>query len=335
MRLCITGATGFVGAHASLRALRAGHSICLLVRRPEHAQRYFEQADLTPVERSRIAYVKGNMCQLQDVQQAMDGCEAVLHAAASVSLDPSRAQATLDNNRLGVENVMSCAQALRLQRIVYVSSLAVMAHPDVPFVDEQTPLVQPANPYARSKLEAELYVRRLQSQGVPVQIVYPAAIVGPDDPGLSQANAGMLKFLGGVVPKTSSGFQCVDVRDLAQALLYCLEHPVQPPCEQARFIVGGVFHSWTQVHRLVEQATGRTLWHPPVPGAVLRQLGRSADWLKRWFPIKTVLTHEGMTYATQWSEARSTRFAAVSGLAFRTGEETFRDTFKWLIQKHK
>ena len=45
--------------------------------------------------------------------------------------------------------------------------------------------------YTRSKAAAETYVRELQERGVPVRITYPTAVVGPDDPALSEANHGL------------------------------------------------------------------------------------------------------------------------------------------------
>src|SRR5699024_10283282 len=116
---------------------------------------------------------------------------------------------------------------------------------------------------SRSKRDSDAHVRVMQAKGMPVQMTYPAAIFGPDDPGLSEANHGLVQFLTKVFPRTSSGMQCVDVRDVAVAHLRLLERPVEKDPQDAHYIIGGHFHTWKDFHRMLENLTGQHIFSAP------------------------------------------------------------------------
>jgi dihydroflavonol-4-reductase len=210
MKVFCTGATGFVGAHTALALLAVGHEPQLLVRDQEAARDWFEARG------RRIGrFVNVDIRDQTALQYAMAGCDAVFHAAASVSLDPNKARETYDTNVGATKAVLGAAHAVGIGNLLYVSSVAPLFHPGGPRVDESTPLTELSEPYSRSKRDSEAYVRELQQKGVPVQISYPVAVVGPDDPKLSAANRGLATFVGQMLPRSTTGLQCIDVRDLA------------------------------------------------------------------------------------------------------------------------
>lgn len=326
MTIFVTGATGFVGAHTAQALLAAGHELRLLVRDEAAARRQFGSA--RGIER----YVRADLCDAAGLRQAMAGCDAVFHAAAAVALDPRRAQQTYDNNVGGVRAVFSAAADLGIGKLVYVSSLSALFHPGLPRIDESTPLAEVREAYARSKRDADEHVRGLQAQGLPLQISYPSAVIGPDDPKFSEANRGLLAFISRMMPATTSGFQCVDVRDLAQAHRWLLERPVTGDAQDARYIVGGHFYPWAEFRQRLEQLLGRRLFSLPLPAVLMRALGAGVDALQRLKPFPTQITAEAMAFVTQWPPADSSRFLRSSGLGFRSGEETFADTIRWMVR---
>ncbi|PWR22204.1 NAD-dependent epimerase/dehydratase family protein [Zavarzinia compransoris] len=325
MKIFVTGATGFVGAHTARALLEAGHDLRLLARDPAALRRYFARFGQRVDD-----IVEGDMRDAPLVGKAMAGCDAVFHAAALVSVDPKRADEIYRNNIAGIDAVLGTACRLGIGRIVYVSSLSVLFQKGVTRIDEATPLGTPANAYARSKRDCDAHVRRLQAAGRPIQMTYPAGIFGPDDPKLSEANHGVTAFVK-VVPRTSTGLQAIDVRDLAAVHRHLLEHPAEGDYTAARFIVGGRYYPWAAFRRLLQGLTGRRIPAPPLPGALMRAMGGTVDLIRRIVPFETQVSGEAMTYVTRWAEASSARILARTGMAFRTGEETFGDTIRWLV----
>lgn len=327
MKVFLTGGTGFVGAHTALALLKAGHDLRLLVRNIEAAKKYFSKHGYELDD-----FVVADMRDADAIRQGMQGCDAVFHAAAAVSLDPRKAQETYDNNVGGMQAVIGTACEMGMQRIVFVSSISVQMQTGFNSIDENTPLANTREPYSRSKRACEEYVRALQAKGYPVQITYPAAIIGPDDPRLSEANSAFIQFVSQIIPRTTSGFQCVDVRDLAAAHCYLLEHPPIEQLENARYVVGGHYYVWPDFHALLEKVTGRRLFSMPIPGVVFRAMGALLDLVKKVIPFETHISGEAMGYVTQWTAADSGRLIADTGIQFRSAEQTYADTIAWLVE---
>lgn len=87
VKVLVTGGTGLVGSHAAAAIVRAGHDVRLLVRRPDQVP-----ASLGPLGLEVSDVVVGDVLDEQAVSRAVEGCAAVVHAAAVYSLDPRRAQ---------------------------------------------------------------------------------------------------------------------------------------------------------------------------------------------------------------------------------------------------
>ncbi|MFG1929517.1 NAD-dependent epimerase/dehydratase family protein [Mycobacterium sp. NPDC048908] len=327
MKVFCTGATGFVGAHSALALLAAGHELRLLVR-DEHAARAWFEAHERPIQRCVTADIRDSAA----LAHAMAGCDAVLHAAAAVSVNPRRAREMYDTNVGGTTAVLGAASEAGIRNIVYVSSVMVYFHPGAPRVDEYTALADVSDPYTRSKRDSEIFARDLQRRGAPVQITYPTAVIGPDDPKLSAANRALANCIATALPRSSGGFQCVDVRDLADAHVWLLEHPRVADFEGGRYIVGGQFYPWDDLRHRLEAILGKRVFSPRVPPRLLRGMGAVADAVKQLVPFDTQLSAEAMAISTQWPPADSSRFLATSGFRFRGADETFTDTIRWMLE---
>jgi dihydroflavonol-4-reductase len=107
MKVFCTGATGFVGAHTALALLAAGHEPQLLVRDQKAARDWFEARG------RRIGrFVTVDIRDQTAFQHTMAGCDAVFHAAATVTLDPRKARQTYDFNVGATKAVLGAARAL-------------------------------------------------------------------------------------------------------------------------------------------------------------------------------------------------------------------------------
>jgi len=326
MKVFVTGATGFLGAHTTLELLQAGHAVRLLVRNPQAAKDYFARHGYA-VDDLLVA----DMLEKERIADGMRGCDAVLHAAAMVSLDQKRGEEVYRTNVGGMESVIASAIDAGIHNIVYVSSTAALFRPNAPVLDETSPLGSFRSAYARSKTDCERWVRERQAAGAPVQVSYPSGVIGPDDPGLSESNAALKSFVRSSMLRTSSGSMWVDVRDVARMHRWLLENPRASDFESHRYLIGGHFYSWHDFHAILEALTGRQISAPSVPGGVLRAAGRLLDVVRHVRPVETPITTESMAIMTQCPPANSDRILKASGLEFRPVEQTVRDTLQWLV----
>jgi dihydroflavonol-4-reductase len=262
------------------------------------------------------------------VDQALRGCDGVVHVAALVDLRRAAARLVETTNARGTELVVGGAARRGLASIVYVSTLGVFFVPGGPPLTPELPIVPGTTAYARSKSRAEQYVRRLQEEGAPIRISYPAAISGPDDPALSEVNTGIVSFLRAVWLITSTGCQTVDVRDLAALHVKLLELPDGAH----RYAAAADMVSWAAYHRLAVDLIGHPIRHITVPGWLLRAAGSAGDVVKRVHDFDFPLTRDSMEFTTQWPGADAGRTTRELGIQFRAGKDTLRDTLTWMHQ---
>jgi len=326
MRVMMTGGTGFVGSHTVRRFVEAGHEVRLLVRDAEKVRRVFDPVGIAIPEKDVIV---GDIVDEDSVSRAMEGCDAVYHGAALVDMRRKMAQRVLDTNAAGVRLVVGGAVRRGLPSIVYVSSTSVFFRPGSEPIHLDMPVQAGTTAYAQSKGQGEHEIRRLQDEGAPIRASYPTGIVGPDDPGLSDANEAVYIFFKQTGITTSSGYQIVDVRDLAEIHLRQLELPEGP----ARHIAAGPMLDWHETYRVLDEVTGTRLFRFPMPGAPLRALGSVGDIIKRYvYDFQFPLTRDAMEYATQWPGASGAETARDLGVTFRSATETYRDTVRWMYE---
>jgi nucleoside-diphosphate-sugar epimerase len=273
MRVMVTGGTGFTGSHSVRAFVAAGHSVRLLVRDPAKVRRVYDPHGIAIPEADVIV---GDITDEASVERAMAGCDAVFHGAALVEMKRKMASQVLATNRRGVELVVGGAVKRGLPSIVYVSSVAIFFVPGCGPLDLDMPIAEGHTAYAKSKSEAEHAIRRMQEEGAPIRVSYPTAVIGPDDPGLSEANQAVYTFLKQTGVNTSSGFQIVDVRDLAALHAKLLELPGGAH----RYVAAGPMHTWPDTYRILDEVTGKWIRRFPVPGPLFRALGTVGDWIE-------------------------------------------------------
>lgn len=317
MKVLVTGGTGFVGSHAVRALAAAGHEVRLLARSREKVARVLG-AGFGDV-------VVGDMGDVDAVGRALGGCDAVLHAAATVTV--GRAEEVLAANATGSRLVLGGAVERGLDPVIAVSSIAAL-EPRGGLLSADDPVARPKRGYARSKAEAERYARSLQADGAPVVIVYPSGVYGPDDPGLGDPAKGLRDRLRYGWPISTGGSTCVDVRDLAR-LFVAVAEPGRGP---RRFMAGGHFLPWAEEADLCESLIGRRVRRIPLPPLLARGVGRAVDFVKWVHPaFDYPLTHEAALILAQAIPCDSTPAAKELGIAFRPMEETLRDAIAWLV----
>lgn len=316
MKVLITGATGFVGSHAAEALARAGHDIRTLVRSPEKAERVLGARGVA------FEPVRGDMADAADAERALAGCDAVVHAAATMY----GGREVLEANLAGVRHVLGGAQARGLDPIVYVSSIAALFPPAGPMLRPDDPVSGLATTYGQSKAEGERFARELQSRGAPLVSIYPAGVYGPDDPGPGEPLKGLRDALRFGWLRTRGGVAIVDVRDLARIVAAAL----RPGRGARRYMAGGHFLGWMEKADLCERLTGVRTRRIPAPASLLRGVGRLLDGLKKRIPFDYPLTHEAALLMTEMRPCDSRATCEELGIAFRPCEATLADTIRWL-----
>jgi dihydroflavonol-4-reductase len=311
----VTGGSGFLGTHL-VRALAArGDGLRLLARRSSSLDH------LADVEFQRST---GDVTDRRAVRRAMEGVERVFHVAGRTSLRARDHAGVFDTNVGGTRIVLEEALSAGVKRVVHTSSVGAIgvAKPNST-ADERTPFTigHLGIAYVNSKHEAELEALRLAMHGLPVVIVNPSFVLGPDDP--SGTSMGMVRrFLLGRIPVyVDGGLNIVDVRDVAEGhLLADAKGEVGE-----RYILAG--RNFTLVRLFADLARLSGVEAPPLKlPARLAAAGVEAG-LRVGLPLP--VSPDEVRSAGLWWTYRNTKARRDLGFRPRPHEETLEAAVRW------
>ena len=324
MRIMVTGGTGYVGSHSVKALMDHGHEVRLLVR-----SRKKIDAALKPLGIGSVESFEGDVLDEKSVRAAMEGCDAVLHAASVYSLDSRDSARMLEVNARAADLVIASARRHRLDPIVYVSSFVALLPPSG-ILTAQSPVGSPAGVYSRSKADAERAARKHAAEGAPIVTVYPGAVWGPHDPHLGDQLTRLINILHRRLPIIpAGGFPIVDVRDLALVHAKVME-PGRGP---RRYLAAGHFLQMRDAIRLISETTGRKIPAMVLPSSLLKPFGRLADALQKLAPFRLPLEYEGIYIAACNARCDDSETRSGLGLEWRDLRGTVTDSIRWLLEK--
>jgi 2-alkyl-3-oxoalkanoate reductase len=179
MKLLVTGANGFLGRHVVAEALRRGHAVRAMVRSVKDAARNGW------VGRPNLEWVQADLRSRRGIAEAVAGCDAVLHLAASKSGD---IYAQFAGTVVATENLLAAMTEAKVRRIVAISSLSVYDYLHMKsgtVLDEESPLdveCVDRDEYAQTKLAQENLVRdHATRHGWDFTVLRPGVIYGKDN----------------------------------------------------------------------------------------------------------------------------------------------------------
>jgi dihydroflavonol-4-reductase len=288
---------------------------------------------LGPLGIAQVDAVVGDVTSAEVVEQAMRGCDAVVHAASVYSLDPRRAAVMQQTNLTGTDTVLRAAHRQELDPIVYVSSAAAFWPITTAVLTAEAPVGTGIGPYSRSKIAAEQVARSYQQSGAPVVITYPAGVLGPHDPYLGDTDRLVRDLLRGRLPVLPRGrLALVDVRDVG-----ALHAAVLRPGRGARrYLLAAQVVEFVDLAASLGELTGRRLPRMTVPDWLVRRGSGLVDRVRRLAPVRLPVSAEGATSALAVRAGVVVDDAAArQELATQPRElrQTLVDTVRWLAAR--
>lgn len=314
----LTGASGFLGGHLLSELRAAGCEVRALSRRP--------QSDAEISTHGGVP-IRAELSNIESLQSALAGCEAVFHAAADTSMWKPQAPAQTATNIQGTENLLKAAGAAGVQAFVHTSSVSAYSHLVQGTLDESVPQrgAESWINYERTKHLSEQAVKR---SNVPWIVFQPSHILGPGDR-RNWARLIMMidrEKLPGIPPGVGT---FADVREIAKAHVRAWK--------RQRFgqsyLVGGEQASFVDFVHRVGVALGKRTPRGATPAWALMAFARLTDAWSRVSGKEPDVTPEGAMLTSYTLRVDSSKAKRELDYVETPLDTLLTDTLIWMRQE--
>jgi dihydroflavonol-4-reductase len=317
MRVCVLGATGFIGGAVARAAVLRGWRVRALRRRPDSTGALEELAD-------EVEWVPGALEDEITSLKAMEGCDAVFHTAGYYPAGYATMQEHLARAATQAQQVLRAFARSGSDRLVYTSSLTTIGRPGVVgrLADERDvypPGSEHASPYYECKALMEALMLGAAAAGLDTVAVNPTMTFGPGDVKAFTGRAIILAAKGALVFRLPGELNFTDVRDVAAGQLAAAEF--LPSGE--RVILGGHNLPVPQAFGLLNRVAGRR----PPPVTIPRQLVEGIGRIL--FRLPVFLLEDHMTTLHRWQPLSTEKMETLLGIRPRPFETTIADALDW------
>jgi dihydroflavonol-4-reductase len=268
MQVAITGASGLLGGNLAAELIAAGHQVVATRRAGTQVEHL---SDLP------ITWRDAELGNIEALTRAFDGCTAVFHCAAAVTIKrkvtPEMRAANVD----GTRNVVEACGKAAVGRLVHTSSVvAVGLSTDGKPVDETAPWnfdkLGLLDAYAITKHEAEEVVTAARDR-MDTVIVNPTYMFGPRDARPSSGEL-IIKVVQRKLPGHTPGYNnFVDVRDVARGMIGAWHKGRRGE----RYILAGHDMTYRALFEKIAALAGVKPPRLPAPKLVARLVGAWGD----------------------------------------------------------
>lgn len=328
----ITGGTGLVGSHLLYILLQKGARVRAVRRKNsdlagvlETFRWYTRSAELLF---DQIEWIEGDLSDPEDTERMLEGVDTVYHCAAMVAFDRKNRNKIISNNVQITANLVDAAIGKGVRKFCHVSSVSALGKaPDNEPVTEETSWIPSAklSAYSRSKFYSEMEVWRGVEEGLRTVIVNPSIIIGPGNwtsgsPAFFRVIDRGLKFY------TGGGTGFVDVRDVADAMVFLMEDVNFGKAANQRFILNAENLSYRAFFSAVAAALGVHAPNIPVTRTML-VVAAAGFWVFSLFTGKPAqINSETLASASTVSSFDGTKISSMLGFSYRPVREAIEHT---------
>ena len=179
MKQLVTGGAGFIGSNYVRYVLTHTDDEVVVYDALTYAGNLSTLRDVD--DSPRYSFVKGDIIDPGTLEDAMAGCDAVVHFAAESHVDRSIASGDdfVTTNCFGTNIVMDTARRLEVPRVVHIGTDEVYGSVEQGSSRETDPL-EPRSPYSASKAGSDLIALSYHhTHGLPVTVTRCTNNFGP------------------------------------------------------------------------------------------------------------------------------------------------------------
>ena len=325
----ITGVSGFIAKHVTLRFLQAGWAVRGTLRSLDRAEEVLQALSphLTKAALANLSFAKADLTHDDGWAEAARGADVLVHMASPFPMAQPKDPADLINPAVqGALRALRFAYAAGIRRAVLTSSYVAVYDEGKSSVQDESDWCDlnaaGTTAYAKSKTLAERaawdFVKT--APDLALTCINPGLVLGqPLDRHVGTSLNLVKRLLGGRDPMVPMlGFACVDVRDVAEMHLRAAE---RSQTAGKRYLASAGTMTMPQMAQLLKSAhPGRRIATKVAPKVLLRLLALFDPAIKGVLPL--------VGRIPQMSNARA---KADMGMQFNSPVDALTASADWLL----
>jgi nucleoside-diphosphate-sugar epimerase len=320
--ILVTGGTGFIGAYILKQLIEKGHKVRAIKRLSGKIPAFIAAGIMNKVE-----WVEGDVLDIVSLDEAMEGIDAIVHAAAIVSFSPDKRKELYQVNVEGTTNVVNMALEKNIRRFIHISSVAALGRSEsgeTVTEEKQWNDGKLNTGYAISKYKAEMEVWRGIAEGLEATILNPTVVLGYGN--WNNTSCEIFKTVYNEFPWYTTGVNgFVYVEDVARAAVALLESDINGE----RFIINGDNWNYQQLFNTIADGFGKKRPYRKVT-PFLANVALITEKIKSVLTGKgSILSRETARIAqnlTYYNNSKITN--ALPGFSFTPLEQAIKDSCK-------
>jgi dihydroflavonol-4-reductase len=321
MKILVTGADGLLGSNLVRELLSRGHEIRAFVQ-PGRQQ--------ITLEGLTIEKFPGNLLNPEEVITSAEGCDAIIHCAASTAVWPIRSAIINTVNIDGTRNIIRAVYKNSISRFIYVGTANSFG-----FGSKENPGVE-GNPYKSatygldymdSKYKAmQVVLGEVKENSLPAIVVNPTFMFGPYDSTPSSGAMIVALYKGKVPGYTKGGRNYLCAKDAAVAIANALTQGRVGEC----YILGNENLSYKEIFTKISSTIGVKAPALAIPSGFAKLYGHLGSLMGKItgkapavsYPLSRIASDEHY-----YSPAKARKELGLPQTPVETG---IKESFEWL-----
>lgn len=277
MAYIITGATGHIGNNLIKQLIEENKNVTILARKIDDS-----------IKNLNATYKIGDIFDKSFLEEVITKDDIVIHLAGVIDIKNNQKELTLKINYEGTKTITDVCIEKKVKRFVYFSTVDCIYKEN----DEEIFEPQSINPekfsdnYSYSKALATKYVFecRDKQKDVPINILYPSAVIGKNDFKPSSIGKVIKDIIKGKLQfGVKGGYNFVDIDDIVKSTINLCEKEVE-----GDFLLTGHDVSVYELYDITNKHLGRNKKTFKIPLFIVKLFIPFIPYLSK-FVLKTIV----------------------------------------------